>query len=175
MKAKLGRIAAEHWAIIAITLIFIILGTVYNLTTPIFEAPDETSHFRYIKYLADGNGLPPLQVGDTDVEQGEMHHPPLYYWLNSLLIRGIDTGDIDNAYELNPYAVLGDTSTLANKNAIIHSPIDESWPYRGIPLAVHLIRALSTLFFAATVVMTYLIALQVMRHRKVVAVGAAAL
>ena len=174
MKEKLSKIAVEHWAIIAITVIFLILGTIYNLTTPIFEAPDETSHYRYIQYLADGNGLPPLQVADNDVEQGEMHHPPLYYWLNSLLIRSIDTGDINDAYQTNPYAVLGDASTLANKNAIIHSA-DESWPYEGVTLAVHRIRAFSTLLFAITVVLTYLIALQVMPHRKVAAVGAAAL
>jgi len=51
----------RHLAITFIISAFIVLGTLYSVVTPIFEAPDEMDemrHYFYIKHLADGRGLP---------------------------------------------------------------------------------------------------------------------
>jgi len=161
------------WAMALIAVLFAVLGMVYNLTTPIFEAPDETSHFLYVKYLADGNGPPPLVYAEDDVGQGEMHQPPLYYALGALLIRGIDTGTPAEAFERNPYAALGLADAGGNVNATIHDDAERT--LQGVPLAVHLLRLYSTILSAGTVILTHRVAREILPHRPLISVGAAAL
>jgi 4-amino-4-deoxy-L-arabinose transferase-like glycosyltransferase len=55
---------------------------------------------------------------------------------------------------------------------VVHSA-EESFPYRGVTLAVHLVRLLSVLMGAVTVLATYCIAQQIMPQRKGLAIGAA--
>ena len=163
----------RQWAIVLIVVLFVALGLVYNVKTPIFEAPDETYHYLYVQWLADGRGLPPLRLADTDVEQGEMHHPPLYYVLGALSISGVERGD-QVPYTVNPYANLGQPKVPGNKNAVLHLE-GEGWPYGGVPLAVHILRLLSTVLSAGTVVLTYLTARTALPNRPLVALGAASL
>ena len=88
---RLGR----AWVLGAILGAYLILATIYNVIVPPFEAPDEHNHFFYVKHLADGNSLPvqdPERIGPWAQEGSQ---PPLYYALAALLIRGIDTDDID--------------------------------------------------------------------------------
>ena len=49
--------------IAVITLLFVILGVVYSLATPIFEASDELWHYPVVKHIADGRGLPDTAAG----------------------------------------------------------------------------------------------------------------
>jgi len=67
-------------------LIVLLLGTVcrlvYALATPVFYAPDEQSHFNYVKQLAEKHSLPVLTKGLGDpANEWEFHQPPLYYLL----------------------------------------------------------------------------------------------
>jgi hypothetical protein len=39
-------------------LAFSLLAVIYSLTTPLFEAPDEPLHYAYVRWLAEGHGLP---------------------------------------------------------------------------------------------------------------------
>jgi 4-amino-4-deoxy-L-arabinose transferase-like glycosyltransferase len=55
---------------------------------------------------------------------------------------------------------------------VVHSA-EESFPYRGVTLAVHLVRLLSVLMGTVTVLATYCIARQIMPQRKGLAIGAA--
>lgn len=50
------------------------------LLTPIFYAPDEQSHFNYVKYLAENHSLP-VQASRTNAPTNdwEYYQPPLYY------------------------------------------------------------------------------------------------
>jgi 4-amino-4-deoxy-L-arabinose transferase-like glycosyltransferase len=52
----------------------------YVFLTPIFYAPDEQSHFNYIKYLAENHALP-IQAGPMGQSDNEWEYfqPPLYY------------------------------------------------------------------------------------------------
>jgi hypothetical protein len=67
--------------------LFIIILTIglacrvaFSLLTPTFYAPDEQSHFKYVKYLAENRALP-VQTSRTDAETNdwEYYQPPLYY------------------------------------------------------------------------------------------------
>ena len=181
LKPHIGNMAIRalalwrrHWAIVPVMAAFVALGILYSVTTPIFETPDEPWHYRYVKRLADGQGLPPLAISEDPWEQGEAHQPPLYYALGAMLTGGINTDPADAIYERNPYAALGLPHSPGNKNVVLHFD-DEGYPYRGVALAVHILRWFSVLCSALTVLLTYCLVLEVVPRRRVIAVGAAAL
>ncbi len=173
MPLPLTKLVLQHRAIAFILVSFIVLGTVYSVVTPLFEASDELWHYPFVKHLADGGGLP---VQDPHIEQPwrqEGSQPPLYYALGALATFWIDTSDLTEVRWLNPHADIGVETADGNLNMVIHSE-RERFPYRGTALAVHIVRFLSVLMGAVTVLCTYLIALEVYPEQKTLAIGAAA-
>lgn len=84
----------------AIVVVYVAIGVLYAVFTPIWQIPDEPAHYNYIRALAEGRGLPILEPGDYDQEylnrltterfpptlpvdavEYEDHQPPLYYLL----------------------------------------------------------------------------------------------
>ena len=164
----------ERFWIAVITLLFVILGVVYSLATPIFEASDELWHYPVVKHIADGRGLPVQQPGVEALWQQEGSQPPAYYALAALVTAWIDTDDLSEVRWLNPLANTGKPLATGNKNLVIHTN-REAFPWRGTALAVHLIRLLSVLLCASAVYLTYLLALEVAPQRSALALAAAAL
>jgi hypothetical protein len=172
--ANPGRaLIQEHKAIALILTGFIVLGTIYSVVTPLFEASDELWHYPFIKHLADGGGLPVQDPGIEQPWRQEGSQPPLYYALGALATFWIDTSDLTEVRWLNPHADIGVETADGNLNMVIHSG-RESFPYRGTALAVHIVRFLSVLMGAITMLCTYLIALEVFPEQKTLAAGAAA-
>ena len=176
MKSQPKSLVRRHWGILLILTAVALLGTAYNLAIPVLEKPDERWHYPVVKYLADGHGLP---VYDPNVEQPwkqEGSQPPLYYTLAALITAGVPTDDFwalrgsGNPYYLSMlHGPRGD-----NQNMLIHYPARESFPYRGSVLALHLARQLSVAMALATVLATYLIALEIYPGSRALALGAAA-
>ncbi len=162
-----------RWALVPLVAVFVTLALIYNATTPVFEAPGETSHYLYAQALADGRGLPWRGVTPGDTPPEEPLHPPLYHALGALIISAVDVGDTP-AYASNPYANLGQADLPGNKNAVLHLG-NENWPYRGVSLAVHLLRLLSTVFGAGIVVLTWMTVRLVLPRRPLAPLGAAGL
>jgi len=98
--------SASSWLLALIVFCYLVLGTLYAVLTPKWQAPDEPAHFNYIKHLAENGQLPVLQPGDypyqylEDIKAAkfppsmsisairyESHQPPLYYALGALLYR----------------------------------------------------------------------------------------
>lgn len=165
---------ARHWPVVLIVAAFLLLGTLYNLNTPVFETPDEPWHFRYVRELATGKGLPPLSVSHDEWEQGEAHQPPLFYALGALLTRWVPIGADAQLYDRNPYAALGMPSSDGNKNAVLHEAAS-SHPFKDVALAVHILRWFNVLCSAVTVWTSYRIALLVLPRRRDLASGVAAI
>jgi 4-amino-4-deoxy-L-arabinose transferase-like glycosyltransferase len=166
------KLVRQHRAIALILTGFLVLGTAYSVVTPLFEASDELWHYPFVKHLADGRGLP---VQDPRIEQPwrqEGSQPPLYYALGALATLWVDTSDFAEARWLNPHADIGVETADGNLNMVVHSE-RESFPYRGTALAVHIVRFLSVLMGAVTVLCTYLIALEVFPGQRTLAAGAA--
>ncbi|MEZ4834375.1 MAG: glycosyltransferase family 39 protein [Caldilineaceae bacterium] len=88
-------ITITHYALL---ITYLALATLFAVTTPAWQNPDEPAHYNYIAHIARGDGLPYLQMGDYDqlyLEQltsrkfppdlsiepvrYEFHQPPLYY------------------------------------------------------------------------------------------------
>jgi len=164
---------------LGITLIlvaFAVLGVLYSVVNPLAEAPDEDWHYDYVKYVADGRGLPVLHFDPSkNIVYGTVgHHPPLYYGLSAFLTFWINTDDADSLLWDNPHFLAGRADALGNKNRIIHTDT-EAFPYRGTALAMHIVRLLSVLLSGITVLATYLIALELFPDWKPLALGAAAI
>ncbi|MBL7062931.1 MAG: hypothetical protein ISS49_01820 [Anaerolineae bacterium] len=170
-----------HWSLLIVSL-FIILGIVYSLATPILEASDEFKHYPYVQYVQTHHALPVL---DPDVctwpppddcpwlQSGGQ--PPAYYVLMAALTSWIDTSDLDDVRWMNPHAFVGDPSQVCNKNLVVHLPEQEQFPWHGSVLAIHLIRLLTLGLSAGTIVLTYLLARDLFPDRPALALGAAAL
>src|SRR5512135_894798 len=150
MKAILVRMAN----IKIILSLFVGLGIFYSIATPIFEAPDEMTHFAVIQNISAGFGLPQQQPGVKTAWEQEGSQPPLYYVLMAAATKWINTSDAAERMYSNPHAAPGDPSLDANRNLVIHSDA-ENFPWHGATFAVHFIRLLSIVLGALTILIGY--------------------
>ena len=164
----------RHWAIALILTAFFALGIIYSVTTPLFEAPDELQHYARIKQLAEAIGLVRLDLDVTQLSHQQRYQQPLYHLLGALVTFWDDAGDMPEFLWFNPHADIGVAKADGNVNLLIHTDT-ESFPYRGTALGVRVLRLLSVLMGAGTVLITYLIALEIFPQRQVLALGAAAI
>lgn len=168
-----GRLAQNK--LIFLTLIlFIGLATLYSVTVPLFETPDEVWHYLYVKHIADGKGLPFYQGGEVLPMRQEASQPPLLYLLCGWATSWIDTSDADDIVQYNPHAAIGTAAAWGNRNVMTHTS-RELFPYRGTVLAAHLARFLCVLMGAGTVWCTYAIARRLFPAPTWLAPAAAAL
>ncbi|MEM7536875.1 MAG: glycosyltransferase family 39 protein [Chloroflexota bacterium] len=137
--------------------LFLILGSTYSIINPLFEAPDEVWHYEYIRWLAEGKGLPQAEDFGIAPWAQEGSQPPLYYALGALLTIGISTDNANNAIQYNPHVVEGDATAFGNKNKMIHGHAHQ-WPWRGVVLAAHLVRFFSVCLGAWTIYCVWQIA-----------------
>jgi 4-amino-4-deoxy-L-arabinose transferase-like glycosyltransferase len=161
-------------AFVAVLALFLVLGAVYSVVTPVFEASDERWHYPVVKYIADRHQLPVQDpTRQTDWHQ-EGSQPPLYYMLAAALTASVDTDDFEDVLTPNPHAVVGEPLIVGNKNMMVHTD-REKWPWQGTTLAVHLIRLLSVAMGGVTVWLTWHIAGHLWPRGSHVALLAAAL
>ena len=154
--------------------LFILLGSVYALTTPVFEASDELWHYPMIRHLADGNPLP-VQVTDPALAgpwKQEASQPPLYYYVGAALTFWIDSSDMEQIRWLNPHVDNGISPPDGNINLVVHDPANSAW--KGTLLAVRIVRLVSVLMGATAVFLTYLIAKEIIPDRPALYLGATA-
>jgi hypothetical protein len=165
----------ERIVLAVIIGLFILLGSIYAIVTPAFEASDELWHYPMVQHLAAGNPLP-VQVFDPALAgpwNQEASQPPLYYYMAAALTFWIDQSDMAEVRRLNPHVDNGVITPDGNTNLAIHDP--EADPWQGALLAVRLVRLASVLLGALTVYLTYRIAAEVTPRRADVALGAAAI
>ena len=161
--------------------LFLILGAIYSLVTPVLEASDEFKHYPYVQYVQTQGKLPILEPDvcrDTADECPWLQdgaQPPAYYVLMAAATSWMDTSDLPTLLWRNKHAFIGNPTQLCNKNLIIHRPEQEQFPWRGSVLAVHVIRLLTVWLGAGTVFLTYRLARRLFPERPVLALGAAAL
>jgi 4-amino-4-deoxy-L-arabinose transferase-like glycosyltransferase len=137
--------------------VFALLSLLYNVTQPLFEAPDEGDHFAYADLLARTARLPDLTADLTTSH--EIIQPPLYYTLVAAVISPIHRGNLDAITHLNPDWF--DTDVNADHRSVTNQYVHttaEVFPYQGAVWAVHAARAFSTLLGALTIVLVNAIA-----------------
>ena len=143
--------------------IYLVCALTYFFIVPIFEAPDEWTHTGHVKYIAEGNGLPVMLPGQG-IWGGQQ--PPLYYVIGALLVQPFELDAFDGYAERarNPHRSLGYALDPGNKNNYLHSS-DESFPYHGLALTVHILRLYSITFGLITLIFIYLTALDLAAYQ----------
>ncbi|MHB9032636.1 MAG: glycosyltransferase family 39 protein [Anaerolineae bacterium] len=152
--------ALRQWPLLIILVMYLVIAVIYSITTPSFEASDELWHYPFIKRLADGQGLPVQLADQIGPWRQEGSQPPLYYALGALITWPVNTSDMATVRWLNPHADIGIPKADRNANMVIHTSA-ERFPYYGTLLALHLVRWLSVLMGAVTVIAAYLLAKQI--------------
>lgn len=139
--------------------LFVLIGVIYSVTVPIFEASDEVWHYPMIDYIADFGALPvqPLEPGQSSGPwRQEGSQPPLYYALGAALTFWIDRSDLEQVRTMNPHVSAGEvTPDGSNLNLVLHNPSLERFPWKGTALAVHIVRFLSVGLGAWAVFLTW--------------------
>lgn len=154
-------------AAIAILLaVFVGLATVYNLSLPAFEAPDEASHFYYAGYLLRNGVLPePVPEAGADFRAQALHEafqPPLYYAVVAVAIAPFDLSELDafvNRQNQDWYDLPGVS------NLYWHWP-DEAVRFPAPLAALRVARLVSTLLGALTIIGVIAIAGALMPGRR---------
>jgi len=162
------RSLRQHGAFVLVLLAYLCLGVLYSVVNPLFESPDEVWHYEYVRWIAQGHGLPVSDLVSEMPWRQEGSQPPLYYLLAAGLTFWADSSDAASVIRLNPHAAIGQAGAVDNKNVMAHSAA-EALPYRGAVLAAHLIRLFSVLLGSATLTCTYLTALAAFPEQRALA------
>lgn len=156
---------------LALLLTFEILASIYSLTVPSFEAPDEIGHFRYIVHIITTRTLPIQQLD----KRGEDHQPPLYYVIAAIAALPADLTDQTGSLNIlrpNPHFIW--TGGGYDVNVRLHNSA-ETFPYQGHALALRLARGISILMGTVTVGLTMMIGWKVFPDCPSIGLLAAAL
>ncbi len=156
----------EHRVLTLILVTFVAVAGLYSAGVPLFEAPDETAHVDYVRFLRAEKRLPRQE------QSGEAHQPPLYYLLAAVASLPASLEDLGQVQRSNPNWIWAGVGQ--DVNAIYHTAA-ELFPWRGAVFAIHLMRIASVLMGAATVLIVYRIGRELSPGRPLLPLGAAAL
>jgi hypothetical protein len=173
MNAHKLREVARKWVPRLVLGGYLALALAFNVVTPAFENSDEPWHYAYVKFMADGQGLP--VAGRDRLLAQEATQPPLYYGLAAAVTFWVNSGDLPALLTPNPHWPDATARPVNdNQNRYVHGP-DQAFPWHGATLAVHLVRLLSISFGAATVVLVWGIGRLLFPARPAVALTAGGL
>ncbi|MFN2286253.1 MAG: ArnT family glycosyltransferase, partial [Anaerolineae bacterium] len=153
-------------------LVFVALTATVSLINPLFEAPDEIRHYRYIRKLITERRLP---IQGQEEVRSQSHHPPLYYTLAALASAWVPSPHT-STYEhpINPFWGYRNWEVgVDNKLQYWHGDA-ERFPFREGFLAVMIPRWVNVLLGALTVALTYQIGRRVWPDAPALALGSAA-
>ena len=171
------------WALAYALVITAFVGSAgaISVVVPAFEAPDEPSHFGYVRHVVDNRAIPSLLTQTSAAN--EAGQPPLYYVVaaSASLLAGDWTAsatrlptweDSNDLFDVVPRFREGADSD--NRSLFAHRS-EEGWPFRDDALALHIARLVSTAFGALAVVATILTARELWPARPGLALAAGAL
>ncbi|MGQ9683713.1 MAG: glycosyltransferase family 39 protein [Anaerolineae bacterium] len=158
---------------LALGLAFACLAGLYSIVNPVYEAPDEAYHYPLVRHLSWGGTWPEQSLQQQAPWHQEGCQPPLYYYLAAAVTWWVPSGNLEEAVPFYPHASVGWARSDGHANVAVHS-VAQEFPYRGAVLAIHVARALSVVLGAATVWCAYGMALEVLPHRPLLALAAAA-
>lgn len=162
----------RKWTLALATLLVahFVLGVIYSVVIPLWEAPDEWGHYAYVNYVATEKRLSP-PGHSLDVEFDESEQPPLYYALGGLATFWIDARDWSPP-DVNPYARTG--TGIGGLNFAVHTS-EEAFPYHGWALAAHVARVLSVIISTVMVWLTHRLARRLSHDTEWLALTATAI
>ncbi len=149
----------------SVVLAFTLLVGLHVAFTPVFEAPDEVWHYAYVRWLAEGYGLPSLTDDRSGAHQ-QAAQPPLYYLAAALIRHPFEDSNLDEVMWHNPgFGHQAPGTVPDNKNMLIH-PQAEVWPWRGAVLAIRATRMASLAFGLITVLAAWALGYEMFRSQR---------
>lgn len=151
-----GALVTPHRLLLAVSIAFVVLALSYSVVVPLGEAPDEVSHYSYVRHLASERTLP----RPAGTVFGEVFQPPLYYALVAPATawapwQGVPV-DGSGDFELDH---------PTRRIRVLIQPAAARWPWSNEAMAWHLVRGISAVFGLVTVLATYGLARTVLPHR----------
>lgn len=141
-----------------IVALHFLAGSIYSVSSPLFEVSDELRHVALVEHYAQGNGFPVQDPKNLGFYEQEGSQPPLYYVSLAALAQLFDLRDFRQIAQLNPHEhSIGRADATDNHNMLLPSEADV-FPWRGTALFVHLARLLGIALGCITVICTYAIA-----------------
>ncbi|MBN1921277.1 MAG: glycosyltransferase family 39 protein [Anaerolineae bacterium] len=151
---------------------FAVLVLLHGWATPLFEAPDEVWHYAYVRWLAEGHGLPSMRDDASGANQ-EVAQPPLYYVVAALISTPFPDEDLQALFWHNPNFGYQAPGTVAdNKNMLIHTE-QERFPGSGAVLALRVTRLTSFIFGVLTIIAAWGLGLEAFGNRRAALLTAA--
>ena len=62
--------------VVLIVAAYLVIGALYAVKTPAWQAPDEPAHYNYVRYIVEHRALPVLRPGDYDQKYNEQFATP---------------------------------------------------------------------------------------------------
>ncbi len=130
------------------------LALAYNVSNPLFEAPDERLHYEFVRQLQSEKVLPAV---DLDGPPTEYHQPLLYYVITAILTAPLQFPNIEPYTQPNPFwgYNIGEVGS-DNKNQYLHNPNLSRFDVPVIP--IYLMRLVSTMLGLLSLCLTFLLA-----------------
>ena len=160
-----------HRSLILVLVLQLALALAYTSLIPLGEAPDEPAHLSYAQFIAKTGRLP-ANLDERQAASYRANWPPLYHFLIAAPLAAVGETPPSRLKAVGDTVrrlIPTDGQTIA---AFIHTT-DETWPWRGLPLAWHLSRLISVLLAALSVGLTYLIAWRLTGQRRLAVTAAA--
>jgi 4-amino-4-deoxy-L-arabinose transferase-like glycosyltransferase len=141
--------------VVLVLVVYLAITTLYNISIPIGEAPDEADHIRFVEILRRTNQLPTIPK-DSPRYSYEAEQPPLYYLIEDAWIRVLWPDDrLVPDLKLNP-SFSSDENFSFDNNAV-PSVFLHDYPFeRDVP--GHVMRLLSSLLGLVTLLFVWLAA-----------------
>ncbi len=104
----MSQTSIERFLLLLIALAYVLVGMLFAIRTPDWQAPDEPAHYNYVAQVAENGCCPVIETGDwqqtyqneltasrfapdtldrLNTVQYEDHQPPVYYLLASLVYK----------------------------------------------------------------------------------------
>ncbi len=149
----------RHSVLLLIITAYVILTSLNSITIPLSKAPDEYVHFLYSRFIAE-NGRLPVTVEERQIAGYKADQPPLYYGLVALVTGWIEINDLPTL-KMTWDSSRRNLVDIILPRAMIVRTEDETWPYRSEILAWMVGRWLSVALGAVTIVLVYVIGLEI--------------
>jgi hypothetical protein len=146
-----------------LAVFFFVLGTLFVGLVPLWESPDEPSHFSHVYYLLLHRNLP--RPGFTVFDQIQLYearHPPLYYAAAATFLALWEKASPSDTLEIVPNP---DVACTPERNRFEHEGI--GW-FRG-PSSPYALRFFSLAVAGAAPLFTALLALRLFPRRPAIA------
>ena len=169
-----------------IVILFMLISLAFSMIIPVFNAPDEPFHFEYIQFLAENKSLPNQTVKKKSISS-EGYNPPLYYFIKAIFFSFLSPNrpsdiqlytyedmvyffsDPSKGFRSGIYPPLNLNYLkwgLGKEKNMFLTTKEDRFPFSGSFRVIHLLRIISIIFGALTVIFIFKTAHIIFPHNK---------